>query len=409
MTRLTVRPLIIVPLDPFSQKIGGIKSFVSDFIRFAPDDFEPEIIGCTADPTERPVGQWRRLAIGTRSVAFLPVLETLDVNHRPFVPVSLQFTVAAMVRRAAHRFRNCVLQFHHPGPPVAFLAVAAPKVLTVHLNVADMASAASESHWRRMPRLLHRLEETTLPQMDQIFLVNRAGVEFYRARHPDIADRVSFLPTSVDQSHFRPLPANGRSAARRRLLAQLGIQVMSNDRIVLFVGRLEAQKDPVLLVECIAKAVENNEGVRLVVVGEGSLRHAAEQRAAELGISERVHWAGYRGRDDMPMIMNAADAFLLPSRFEGMPISVLEALACGLPVVASSVGEVPLVVRDFKNGRLIESGDARAFAVGLAWVLDRPRESFTAAAREAVQPFSPAETLRPYFDAHRDLASRKSG
>jgi len=400
----SVRPLIIVPLDPFSHKIGGIRSFVLDFVRFAPEDFEPEIIGCTADPSSRPVGRWQRLMVDDRPVAYLPVLETLHVNRRPRVPVSLQFTVASMVRKAAHRFRGRVLQFHHPGPPAGFMAVTAPRVLTVHLNVSDMASAASESRWRRVPELLHRLEDATLPGMDRIFLVNRAGVDFYRARHPRVADRLQFLPTSVDQAHFRILPPDERSAARARLLAELGIAAGSEGKIALFVGRLEAQKDPILLVESVAAAVANGAALRLIVVGEGGLRGAAVQRAAELGIADRVHWAGYRGRDDMPSVMNAADVFLLPSRFEGMPISVLEALASGLPVVARSVGEIPLVVRDGENGRLVADRDSRALADALGWVLARPRETFATAARSSVAPFSPAATLRPYYEAHRELS-----
>jgi glycosyltransferase involved in cell wall biosynthesis len=409
MTANVVRPLIIVPLDPFSDKIGGIKSFILDFVRFAPADFAIEIIGCTADEAARPVGQWRDVEIDDRSVRFLPVLATPDVHRRSRVPVSLQFTMAAMIRREAHRFMGRVLQFHHPGPPVAFLGVDAPKILTVHLNVADIAGALGESRWRRVPGALHRLEDLTLPRMDRIFLVNRAGIDFYRARHPRVVERLAFLPTSVDQQHFRPLDATERQRARRALLADLGVDPDGAGRLVLFVGRLEAQKDPLLLVETMAAAADADDQVRLLVVGEGGLRDAATKRARELGIGGRVHWVGFRGRDEMPGLMNAADAFLLPSRFEGMPISVLEALACGLPVVACAVGEVPLVVRDGANGRVVDDRTPAALAQALEWVLERPRASFAAAARSAVQPFAPAETLRPYYEAHRELHRATGG
>jgi hypothetical protein len=204
-----VRPLVIVPLDPFSDKIGGIKTFVREVVRAAPDDFSFEIIGCTADRRERPPGRWQTLELAGRRVAFLPVLETADVHRRPMVPLSFQFTLAAMARRAAHRFAGRVLQFHHPGPPAGFIAVDAPRILTVHLNVADIDTAGGESRWRRAPGLLHRFEDLTLPRMDRIFLVNRAGLEFYRTRHPSVADRVAFLPTSVDQDHFRPPDPGG--------------------------------------------------------------------------------------------------------------------------------------------------------------------------------------------------------
>ena len=175
-----VRPLIIVPIDPLSQKIGGIRSFVNDFIRFAPPDFEPEIIGCTADPVARPVGRWTGLDIGGRRVPCLPVLATPDVNRRSRLPLSLAFTVAAMARPSAHRFRGRVLQFHHPVPPAGFLAVDAPKILTVHLNAADIDAGGGESRWSRLPGALHRLEDMTLPRMNRVFIVNRAGLDFDR-------------------------------------------------------------------------------------------------------------------------------------------------------------------------------------------------------------------------------------
>ena len=210
-----MRPLIIVPIDPFSDKIGGIKTFITDFVRFAPDDFELQVIGCTADPMRRPVGGWQRHHIDGRPLDFFPVLATPDVHRRPMIPLSFQFTVAAMARREAHRFRGRVLQFHHPGPPIAFLAVDAPKILTVHLNVADIDGAAGESRWRRMPGALHRLEDLTLPRMDRIFLVNRAGMEFYRHRHPSVADRARSFPRRSTRSTSGRFPR--RSAAPRGL------------------------------------------------------------------------------------------------------------------------------------------------------------------------------------------------
>lgn len=401
-----IRPLVIVPLDPFSQKIGGIKTFVSDFIRFAPPDFEPEVVGCTGDVDARPVGRWQSLAIDGRPVRFLPVLSTPDVNRRTAVPLSLTFTLAAVVRREAHRFGGRILQFHHPGVPAGFLTVGSPKILVVHLNAADIDSGRGESRWTRVPGLLHRFEDVTLPRMDRIFLVNRDGLDFYRTRHPNVADRAAFLPTSVDQDLFRPFGPDDRHRARGALLESLGLPPSSDDRLVLFVGRLEQQKDPVLLVEAFAAAQGAAGNLRLVVVGDGGLRGDAERRAAECGVAGRVHWLGYRGRAEMPGLMNGADVLLLPSRFEGMPITVLEALASGLPVVATAVGGVPLVVHDQRNGRLSTDRAAEELGANLRWVLERPRDAFIEPARLAVAAYRPQEVLRPFFDAHRELAAR---
>jgi glycosyltransferase involved in cell wall biosynthesis len=400
-----VRPLIALPIDPFSAKIGGIKSFVLDFVRFAPDDFAVEIIGCTADTVARPLGRWQDIAVGERTVRFLPIVATPDVHRRPRIPLSLQFTLAGLVRREAHRFRGRILQFHNPGVPAGYLTVDAPRIIVVHLNLADIQQG--ESRWGRMPGLLHRFEDVTLPRMDRIFVVNRAGVEFYKERHPQIADRVEFLPTSVDQSLFRAFAPEERAATRADLVRELG-DAADGDRFVLFVGRLERQKDPLLLIDTFAAAWRQDGSLRLLVVGEGGLRQAAEARANEAGVAHRVTWLGARPRGDLPGLMNAADALLLPSLFEGMPITVLEALATGLPVVATAVGEVPLVVRDRVNGRLVESRTAADLADALLWTLKQPRAALAEAAVAAIEPYQPDRVLRGFFDAHRELQPRIS-
>jgi glycosyltransferase involved in cell wall biosynthesis len=399
-----VRPLVALPIDPFSEKIGGIKSFVLDFVRFAPDDFAVEIIGCSSDTAARPLGQWQELSVDGRTVRYLPVVATPDVHRRPRVPLSLQFTLAAMIRREAHRFHGRVLQFHNPGVPVGFLGVDAPKILVVHLNLADIAQG--ESRWGRMPRVLHRFEDVTLPRTDLIFVVNRDGVAFYRERHPKVADRVEFLPTSVDQSLFHPFDEAQRADARAALERNLGFEP-GRDRLVMFVGRLERQKDPLLLIDAFAEAHRRDESLRLIVVGEGGLRDAATERAATAGIAERVSWLGARPRPELPALMNAADVLFLPSAFEGMPITVLEALACGLPVVATAVGEVPLVVHDRRNGRLSADHSADTLAECLAWTLAQPRQPLAVAAVEAVRPYEPGRILEPFYDAHRTLHEQR--
>lgn len=404
-----VRPLILLPIDPFGDKIGGIKTFVSDVVRYAPDDFAPELIGCSSDLLDRPIGLWQDRTLGGRPIRFLAVEATPDVHRRPRVPLSLKFTLNAMLRPSARHVAGRILQFHHPGVPAGFLTSAPPKILVAHLNVADIDRGKGESRWGRLPGLLHRFEDVTLPRMDRIFVVNREGVEFYRSRHPRIADRVTFLPTSVDQELFAPLAGPERDAARVALLARIGLQPSDSARLALFVGRLERQKDPLLLIDGFARATLDDDlgfpGLRLVVIGEGGLREAAEQRALDRGVAGRVHWLGFQPREDLPWIMNGADLLVLSSAFEGMPITVLEALACGLPVVSTNVGGVGLVVHDRTNGRLT-GHTPEEIAAAIRWVAERPRDALAGAARDAVTAYQPQRVLAAFFDAHRELHDR---
>lgn len=400
----TIRPLILLPADPAGDKIGGIQSFVRSFIRFAPPDFEVELVGCTSDPETRPPGRWQDLPIAGRTIRFLPLVTTRDVHRRGRIPVALRYTIALARAGRLVATDGRVLQFHRAGVPLAVRRAVVPRIQVVHLNVADIDRSGGESRWGRLPGLYHRVEDLTLPSMDRIFVVNRDGLAFYRRRHPELADRLEFLPTWVDDTVFGPVDAAARTAARATALGEIG--GATTDRIVLFVGRLEAQKDPDLLIDGAVAAMRADPGLRLVIVGDGGLRAAVERRATDSGLGDRIHLLGFRPADAIATLMHAADALLLPSRFEGMPITVLEALATGLPVVATPVGEVPSLVVDGETGARIEARTAGAVAAALAAVLARPHETWTEATTAAARPYRASTVLGRFYDAHREVAER---
>jgi glycosyltransferase involved in cell wall biosynthesis len=140
------------------------------------------------------------------------------------------------------------------------------------------------------------------------------------------------------------------------------------------VGRLDGMKDHALLVRAAARA-----GARVVVVGEGGGREGLLRLAASLEVPlELPGWT-----DDPWRPLAAADVVVLPSRSEGWPLSLVEAMLAGRPVVATRVGSVPEIVRDGETGLLVDSGDIRALADALSMLRDDPgrRARLGAAAR----------------------------
>jgi len=131
-------------------------------------------------------------------------------------------------------------------------------------------------------------------------------------------------------------------------------------------GRLDEQKGYELLVEALAELP----GVTAVVVGEGPLRGVLEARAAELGVSERLRLPGWS--DDARSFLPTFDVFVLPSRYEGFPLSIIEAMLAGLPVVATRVGSVAEAVEDGETGFLVSPGDRTALVAVLRRLLDDP-------------------------------------
>jgi glycosyltransferase involved in cell wall biosynthesis len=175
-------------------------------------------------------------------------------------------------------------------------------------------------------------------------------------------------------------------------------------RVVLFVGNLFAIKNPLLLIAAHARlrSVAALENCHLVLLGGGPLEKSARALAARLGISSQVHFAGRQEPARVARYMQAADVLAVPSRNEGVPNVILEAFACGLPVVAARVGGIPEVLAHDFLGRLVPPGDPAALAGALRAVLETP--PWRTRIANYAQPFSWERTADAY---HELLASAR--
>lgn len=157
---------------------------------------------------------------------------------------------------------------------------------------------------------------------------------------------------------------------RNAVRSSLGVPL---DAELLVLGaRLEPQKAIHRLIQALAALASGRPRMHAVLAGVGSLQGALEREADERGVRDRVHFVGVRL--DMPAVLAAADLFVLPSDWEGLPMVVLEALGAGCPIVATAVGGVPSAVRDGETGWLVPAGDVQRLAAAIATALDSPQE-----------------------------------
>jgi glycosyltransferase involved in cell wall biosynthesis len=184
-----------------------------------------------------------------------------------------------------------------------------------------------------------------------------------------------------------------------RARARDELDLPHNAVVVGFVGRLVEQKAPDVLLRAFARAVRSAPQLRLAVVGAGPLMAAMQELAVELRVAHRVLWLGER---DARTVIEAFDVFAISSRKEGLPYVVLEAMAAGMPVVATRSAGVELLVEGGVNGAVVAPGDVAAFGEALAALANDPRRrsSFGEASRQLVAHFSidamVEKTLRAY-------------
>lgn len=146
-------------------------------------------------------------------------------------------------------------------------------------------------------------------------------------------------------------------------------EVPREAQTLLFLGRLETDKGVFVLVEAVARLARLHPQLRAVLAGEGDLA-GVRQAALDAGVAGRIELPGWVDGDAKARLLARAGIFVLPSRFEGLPMALLEAQAAGLPVVATRVGGIPQVVTDDDNGRLSEPDDVASLVAALGPLLD---------------------------------------
>lgn len=211
-----------------------------------------------------------------------------------------------------------------------------------------------------LPRLRRWQIRSGLNRCRSVVAVSRALAERLTSIGVD-ESRVEVVYNGVDEKRFRPL---GQADARR----ELGFD--GSKRMILFVGNLLASKGCGDLLDAVAQLAAQRNAPQVVYLGGGPAREELEARARALGLASSVKFGGKVAHETLARWFSAADVFCLPSHNEGLPNVVLEAMACGVPVVATRVGGIPEVLPEFA-GILVPARDPRALADALARALDR--------------------------------------
>lgn len=161
-----------------------------------------------------------------------------------------------------------------------------------------------------------------------------------------------------------------RPPTRNRLEVRASLGIPADAPVVGTAGRITGQKGLEFLIQAAVLLGPAFPDLRVVLVGDGEERSTLEKQARSVGVEDRVHFLGVRM--DIPDLLGAFDIYALPSRWEGLPMAVLEAMAAGLPVVASGVGGLPTAIRDGQEGLLVPPEDPAALAAALERLLADP-------------------------------------
>ena len=392
---------IVYSADPLGDIPGGIDTFIRGVLRYVPPDICMRVVGITTDRIKRPVNQWTTCELGNQTFEFYPVITVKSSQKQARFPVTLRFLLALLRHRL--KISADILEFHRIEPCLGFLRDDRPKTLVMHQNMNVLRNADSDIRWKYCPKLYFMLEDLLVPRFSSIYCVREDATTDYRERFPALRSRIHFTPTWVDTDVFRPPTIEERTHGRQMLAARIG--PVRDPFVLITVGRLDKQKNPLLLIESFRLLYESMPNARLLLIGDGVLRRQIEGRLKRHGLESAVRLCGIKSRHEVAQYLRSSDVFVLSSAYEGMPICVLEALGSGLPVVSTDVGEVARVVRPGVNGELVSVHTPESLADAIRHCHENIEHYRGRPCTDAVQDFTPAKVLRPIYDNYRRLAA----
>ena len=236
--------------------------------------------------------------------------------------------------------------------------------------------------WATMLSVYNQLAAVSAPSQTAVAIL----------RQQPLRVPVQAISCGVDTGRFRPRPGLDRPALRRRY------GLAPDKKLFLYVGRVDREKGLGVMVKALAGLPRDD--VQFVVAGKGSYLAGLRQLSHDLGLGRRAICLGFVPAEELPLLLNSADAFVMLGHAELQSIATLEAMASGLPVLAANAAALPELVTDGVNGCLVPPGDIAATGRGIVAMLDsQPRwAEMGAASRARTKSHQQAASIRRYID-----------
>ena len=215
-------------------------------------------------------------------------------------------------------------------------------------RVLSIPVIVSTRHHEILPKsntLLYKIEDYLAKKLNTRTISISESVHEFMLKTGYAADKICLIPNGIDSDFFSPNPS-----------------VMKEQYSIVSVGRLVEEKNFDLLIDTVNILKKEYADIRCTIIGDGPLFNPLFQKITSLGLQKNILLCGAKPNEMVKKIMQQKQIYISTSVFEGLPLSVLEAMALELPVIASASGSIPNVIRDGESGFLIESNDAEQIA-----------------------------------------------
>ncbi len=300
-----------------------------------------------------------------RAWSIRPVIHNFEQVSILNILISLTFAISCAILLIRHRKKYHIVHFHGASLPL-FVNLPLLKIMGKRV-VAKVAAAGVGTEAGSLRGRYFGIGSIIIRELQMVdfFVATTAEIRegLLRDGFPEV--KILRITNFIDRQMFCAVPVE----EKRKLRERIGL---GDHPTVVFSGRFIERKGITFLLDAWHDITGMFPDARLILLGNGPLLEKMKRKALRLGIAHVVQFMGHVG--EIAGILQASDIFVLPSLQEGMPNSLLEAMACGLPPVAARIGGAVDVIRDGVNGVLVNAGDRDALAEGLGRLLaDRSR------------------------------------
>lgn len=329
-----IRLAVVFATDFDQVSPGGTTSGLRVLARHLSDRFRLALAGAGEDGNFQPMQRH----LEGREITVIPVVPS---RWRPaWLPLNILFVARLFRARHVVLSNADIVNPRRMESAIPFvLRKTKPIILTIHSSSKYHPMVRHGLFRLALVRAVYRLAERfVLSRVDRVLLICEEDYAYYVSRYPWLRAKFTVIQNSVDLSFFSPIE---RSSARKLY------DLNTSDLVVAYCGRLSGEKRLGILLEAFAEVVRRRPSAHLLIGGDGPEMASLREKATSLGLSN-VRFLGMLSRNNVRELLSCADVFVLPSSYEGLPNAVLEALACGVPVVAADVGGV----REILSGEL---------------------------------------------------------
>ena len=327
--------LVVVPIDPTFPIMGGIEAYSRNLLKyFSNSGINSILLGISYNNIQTDIDGFQ----------FIPVSHGRRINGYEYLFKLLLKTPFLRIPRST------IIYAQKPEFILPFMLFRSKNKKIVHLHGNSLKLYKGER--LRLVSFFYKLVESyVLKHSNIIITTDEITRACYIREYPWIHNKMRVIPMAIDLGSFRLLD-------RECLRKQYGFK--ENEKIIMYVGRIVKEKNLGFLLRSFSFVFESLPKSELVFVGDGKEMADLKQLSIDLQLS-KVRFMGNQQPEKIPEILNCADVLVLCSTSEGSPNVVKEALACGVPVVSTPVGDVPTVIVNDKIGKIVDA-DPRKFA-----------------------------------------------